>query len=92
MKLLTLAQILESSTLRELRGIVHMTLVHLAQWEGKHIRIFTDNAAVPKILLRGSSVLLELHQLAREYLELLARHNVKIRVIWIPRRDNMGSE
>ena len=52
-KLLTLAQILESSTLRELRGIVHMTLVHLPQWEGKHIRIFTDNAAVPKVLLRG---------------------------------------
>ena len=65
-----------------------MTLVHLTQWEGKHIRIFTDNAAVPKILLRGSSIL-ELHQLAREYLDLLARHNVRIRVIWIPRRDNM---
>ena len=93
-KLLTLAQIRSwshRSTLRELRGIVRMTLVHLAQWKGKHIRIFTDNAAVPKILFRGSSVL-ELHQLAREYLGLLARHNVKIRVIWIPSRDNMGSD
>ena len=77
--------------MRELRGIVHMTLVHLTQWDGKYIRIFTDNAAVPKILLRGSSVL-ELHQLAREYIDLLARYNVKIRVIWIPRRDNMGSD
>ena len=36
--------------------------------------------------------MLELHQLAREYIDLLARYNVKIRVIWIPRRDNMGSD
>ena len=59
-KLLTLAQILESSTLREMRGIVHMTLVHLPQWEGKYIDIDmfanADNSLCPQYVSRLADI------------------------------------
>ena len=89
--LLTPEQRKESSTMREQRGLFRMTMVHLASWTNHSVRLFTDNSAVAKIMTRGSRVE-ALHRLVRELVALFDSYNIRATIIWIPRKDNGGSD
>ena len=89
--LLTEEQRKKSSTLRELLGLIRMCMVHLLTWRGHCIRIFVDNAALAKIMIRGSRIP-ELHLLVRKLVDMLSRFNIRIKVIWIPRKQNRRSD
>ena len=89
--LLTPEQRKESSTIREQLGLIRMTMVHLASWANHSVRLFTDNSAVAKIMIRGSRVE-ALHRLVRELVALFDLHNIRATVIWIPREENGGSD
>ena len=90
-KMLTPQQQQESSTFRELLGVIHLVKVHRVRWSGKCVRIFVDNAAVVKIYLRGSSIP-HLHRLVQELVKLLTSSNIRIKLIWIKRALNMGAD
>ena len=89
--LLTEEQRKKSSTLRELLGLIRMCMVHLHTWRGHCIRVFVDNAALAKIMIRGSRIP-ELHLLVRKLVDMLTRFNIRTKVIWIPRKLNRGSD
>lgn len=42
--------------MREQRGLIRMTMVHLTSWTNCSVRLFTDNQAVEKIMVRGSRI------------------------------------
>ena len=90
MVLLTDEQKKESSTLRELLGLVRVCLVHLRNWSGHCVRVFVDNAALAKIMIRGSRIPC-LHTRVRKLVATLTNHNIRIKVIWIPREKNRGA-
>ena len=77
--------------MREQRGLFRMTMVHLASWANHSVRLFTDNSAVAKIMTRGSRVE-ALHRLVRELVALFDSYNIRATIIWIPRKDNGGSD
>ena len=76
---------------RELRGLTRMCLVHLHEWTNRCIRIFVDNAALAKIMIRGSRIPY-LHSHVCKIVATLALHNIRVKVIWIPREENRGAD
>ena len=90
MALLTDKQKKESFTLRELLGLVRVCLVHLKNWSHHCVRVFVDNTALAKIMIRGSRIPY-LHTRVRKLVATLATHNIRIKVIWIPRKENRGA-
>ena len=91
MALFTDKQKKESSTLRELLGLVRVCLVHLKNWSNHCVRVFVDNAALAKIMIRGSRIPY-LHTRVRKLVATFATHNIRIKVIWIPRKKNQGAD
>ena len=63
--LLTPEQRLASSTLRELLGLICMVRVHLFRWTNHCVRLFVDNQAVEKIMVKGSRTKI-LHRMVRD--------------------------
>ena len=68
-----------------------MCLVHLHEWKTRCVRNFVDNAALAKIMVRGSRIPY-LHSRVRKIVATLALHNIRVKVIWIPREENRGSD
>ena len=52
---------------------------------------FVDNAALAKFMVRGSRIPYP-HSRVRNIVATLALHNVRVKVIWIPREENRGSD
>ena len=55
--LLTPEQRRASSTLRELLGLIRMVRVHLPRWTNHCVRLFVDNQAVEKIMIKGIRII-----------------------------------
>ena len=91
--LLTPEQRLASSTLRELLGLIRMVRVHLFRWTNHCVRLFVDNQAVEKFMVKGSRIMI-IHQMVRDLLVVvtLDKHNIRVSVIWIPRKENYGGD
>ncbi|KAK3282144.1 hypothetical protein CYMTET_10105 [Cymbomonas tetramitiformis] len=81
---LSLAERAESSTLRELVGILK-TLQSLARFVvGTTVHLHTDSQSAWRILMKGCSSKAPLHKLAVEIFWWTVHHGVHLEVSWIP--------
>jgi hypothetical protein len=78
---------LKSSTWRELRAVELFLKEKLSVLQGKCIKWYTDNKAVPRIIFKGSMVE-NLQHSALEIFEMCLLNNIDMSIDWIPRSIN----
>ena len=80
-----------SSTFRELLGVLHWLRTFQPQLRDTSVRLFTDNAAVPKILLCGSNKL-PCQRLAIRINHEALQSNTNLTTCWLPRKYNPDAD
>jgi hypothetical protein len=82
---------LKSSAWRELRAIHLFLSVHAVRLQNKEVLVYTDNQAIVSIV-RKSSMVLELHLLAKAVFELCVENAISLTIRWIPRDLNSTAD
>ena len=81
----------KSSTLRELRAVIHLLLAFADRIRGSTLRVFVDNQSLISILRNGSSKM-ECHLLALQVDAIVSYLELEPRFIWIPRCLNARAD
>lgn len=79
---------LKSSTWRELEAVHRVVMSNLKILKNRHIKIFSDNQNVERILHAGSRVN-ELHNLSLAINSVCEQNRITFNSVWIPRGDNL---
>ena len=82
----------ESSTYRELYGVVFMVRTFAARAANSSLLIQADNQSVYFIVKKGSSNVLSIHTLLVELFWLCIQYNISLDLAWIPRELNQWSD
>jgi hypothetical protein len=87
----TLEESRKSSAWRELKSIVLFLSVHAKLLSNRSLLVYTDNQSVVHIA-RKSSMVVDLHILAKELFELCLEHAISLTITWIPRDLNSTAD
>jgi hypothetical protein len=82
----------ESSTYREMYGVLFIVKTFAARAANASLLIQCDNQSVYWIIKKGSSNVLSIHALVVELFWLCLSHNIELDLAWIPRELNQWSD
>ena len=88
---LTTEEMAESSTLRELLGVIHFLQTNRRALKRKTVTVLTDNRAVPRVNRHGSKKR-KLHEASLLVDDITRTQEIELKLVWIPRRLNEGSD
>ena len=88
---LTTEEATESSTLREMLGVIHFLQTNRKALKRKAVTVLTDNKAVPRINRHGSKKR-RLHEASLLVEDITQSNEIELKLVWVPRRLNESSD